>query len=159
VVDRALDLAAMPHDACVFEQTRDVARGEARDAVHVEVGERAPEVVALAEDREPAQSALEPLQRDLLEEPSIVTDRPAPLGVVIGDVIAIGPAPAAPDAAVGPEPQAVGKALRRHRSSSYFTTIVAPPVFDDAALKASTSVLSTPVARSTRSSVCGRRSV
>jgi hypothetical protein len=104
VVDRALDLAAMTDDARVLEQTVDVAAGEARDAGHVEAGERAAEVLALAEDRQPAQAALESLQTDLLEERGIVADRDAPFRVVVFDVTSIAAAPAAPYATVRSAP-------------------------------------------------------
>jgi hypothetical protein len=57
------------HDAGVAEQFLDARRREARDALEVEVRERAPEVLALAQDRQPAQPGLETLEADLLEQP------------------------------------------------------------------------------------------
>ena len=41
------------------------------------------EILALAEDREPGQAGLEALEADLLEQPEVVGDRPAPFAVVI----------------------------------------------------------------------------
>src|SRR4026208_1029909 len=64
-----------------------------RDRVEVEVGERGAEVLALAEDRQPAQASLKPSETDLLEQASIVSDRLAPLFVVITDVERVGAAP------------------------------------------------------------------
>jgi hypothetical protein len=56
------------------------ARGrEAGDRLVIEPGERRPERLPLAQDRQPAQSRLEAFEADLLEQPVIVGDRPAPL--------------------------------------------------------------------------------
>ena len=57
----------MPDDAGVVQQPADVARGEPRNAIDIEVGEGLAEVVALAEDGQPAQPGLKALQADLLE--------------------------------------------------------------------------------------------
>ena len=62
VRDRRLDLAAVPHDARVAEQALHVALGEARDDVGVEARERAAEVLALAQDRQPREARLEALR-------------------------------------------------------------------------------------------------
>jgi hypothetical protein len=56
VGDRRFDLAAMANDPLVREQTLDVVFGEAGNAVGIKIGERGPEGVALAEDREPRQA-------------------------------------------------------------------------------------------------------
>ena len=61
----------------------------------VEIRERAPEILALAENREPAQSGLEPLEAHLLEETPIVGHRLPPFAIVILDVERIGAAPPA----------------------------------------------------------------
>src|SRR6185503_12461286 len=95
VIDRRFDLAAMTNDPFVAEQSRDVARREAGDAIDVEVHERAPEVLALPEDRQPAQTGLEAFEADLLEQTAVVFDRLPPLAIVILDVERIGPAPPA----------------------------------------------------------------
>src|SRR5438034_1774593 len=59
VRDRGLDLAAMPDDPRVGEQTLDVALAEARDLLGIEAGEGAPECLALAQDRDPREAGLE----------------------------------------------------------------------------------------------------
>ena len=50
IVDGRLDLAAMADDAVVREQAPDIAVGEARDPVEIEITERRAEVLALGED-------------------------------------------------------------------------------------------------------------
>src|SRR6185503_8654932 len=101
VVDHRLDLAAMAHDAFVLEQPLDVARREARDAVEIEAVERGAEVLALGEDRPPAQTGLETLEAELLEQPAVVADREAPFGVVIVQELGRRAAPAAARLAIG----------------------------------------------------------
>ena len=93
VVDRRLDLAAVPDDAFVPEQLRDLPFAEARDLLEVEAPERAPEVLALAEDRQPRQAGLETLEADLLEEPVVVGDSSAPLVVVVAQVVGVSAVP------------------------------------------------------------------
>jgi hypothetical protein len=61
----------------------------------VEASKRLAEVLSLAEDRQPTEASLKTLEADLLEEPRVVMDRPAPLGVVIGGIVrGAGPPPA-----------------------------------------------------------------
>ena len=48
IVDHGLDLAAMAHDAIVFEQTLDVAPRETRDPVEIEIKKCRAKIVALA---------------------------------------------------------------------------------------------------------------
>ncbi len=83
VVDCRFDLSTVPDDGLVSKQASDVARREARDAVGIEVVERAAEGVTLPEDRQPAQAGLETLEAHLFEEAPVVRDRPSPLLVVI----------------------------------------------------------------------------
>jgi hypothetical protein len=83
------------NDAFVPQQPGDVARGEFRHAIDLEVRERAAEVLALPEDRQPAQAGLKTFEADLLEETPIIFDRLPPLTIVIVDVKRIGPAPPA----------------------------------------------------------------
>src|SRR6185503_6106209 len=78
VVDRRLDLAAVPDDALVLQETRHVARPEPGDAIDVEPGKRLAERGALAENRQPAQAGLKAFEADLLEEAAIVGDRRPP---------------------------------------------------------------------------------
>ena len=95
VVDCRFDLAAVANDAFVPKECRHVARREPRDAIDVEVHECAPEVLALPEDRQPAQTGLEAFEADLLEQTSVVFDRLSPLAIVILDVERIAPTPPA----------------------------------------------------------------
>jgi hypothetical protein len=112
VVDRRLDLAAMAHDARVAEQSLHVAVVVGGDARRVEAVERGTEVVALAQDREPRQARLEPFQAQLLEQPGVVGDLPAPLVVVVVRVQRIVAAPPAASSAVE-----TGAQVRIHRLS------------------------------------------
>jgi hypothetical protein len=59
---------------------------EAGDLPRIEAGEGAPVVLALVQDRRPAQSGLRPFQRDELEQHAIVVHRHAPFLVVVRDV-------------------------------------------------------------------------
>ena len=85
-----------------------VAVVESRHLCDIELGERSPKVLALAQDRQPRQPRLEPLQAQLLEQPPIVVDRPPPLVIVIGDVIGEVAGPPAPGAAVVPDDEPIG---------------------------------------------------
>jgi hypothetical protein len=95
VVDRRFDLASVPDDPALLEETIHVACGVPGDGVDIEVGKCAAEVVALLQDRQPAQAGLEPLETDLLEQSRVVGDGAAPLFVVVLDVQRIGAAPPA----------------------------------------------------------------
>ena len=95
VVDRRFDLAAMADDAFVFQQPRHVARAECRDRRWIEAGEGFPEVFALAQNRQPAEAGLESFEADLLEQPTVIRDRPSPFLVVILNVERIGARPPA----------------------------------------------------------------
>jgi hypothetical protein len=117
VVDRRLDLAAVPDDPGVLEQARDVARVVAGHPLRIEAVEGFPEVFALAKDRDPAQARLEALEADLLEQAMVVADRPAPFFVVIAHVERIGSRPPAAHAAVRPGDQP-GVFVRDLRSRS-----------------------------------------
>src|SRR4051794_10744914 len=77
----------MAHDRGVREEPRDVALVERGDARGIESGERGSEPLALAEDREPRQPALEPLEAQLLQDPHVVDDGASPLVVVIAAVL------------------------------------------------------------------------
>jgi hypothetical protein len=74
----------MAHDAGIFEQPGDIPLAEAGEAIEVEAGKGAAEILALGKDGSPAQPGLERLQRQLLEEAVVVIDRMAPFQVVIG---------------------------------------------------------------------------
>ncbi len=58
VVDDRLDLASVPDDAGVGEEAIDIALVVLRDRVEVETVEARSEVLALGEDRAPAQTGL-----------------------------------------------------------------------------------------------------
>jgi hypothetical protein len=90
----------MADDARIGEQPLDVALAEARDALRVEAGERTPEVAALAQDRQPREARLEPLEAEPFVDPALVDDRPAPLLVVVALVQLVGRVPAALQATV-----------------------------------------------------------
>src|SRR6185369_2412290 len=95
------DLPAMADDARILEQTFDVAPGETRDPVEIEVVEGCTEVLALGQNGAPAQSGLEAFQTQLLEQAMIVTDGETPFGVVIAEKLRRGGAPAAARLAIG----------------------------------------------------------
>ena len=89
----------MAHDARIAQQSLHITPAEACDLGEVEAGEGGPEVVALAQDREPREARLESLEADLLEQPMIVDHRTPPLAVVVGHVVGRA---AAPEAALAP---------------------------------------------------------
>ena len=90
----------MPDDTRVCEESFDAARREAGDFLGVEPLEGTSEVLALLQDREPAEARLKTLEADLLEQARVVGDREAPLRIVIADLQRIGPAPSAALSAV-----------------------------------------------------------
>ena len=59
------------------------------------------EVLALAQDRQPRESGLEPFEAELLVQAGVVDDRPAPLVVVVRRVVGRARAPRAPAHSVG----------------------------------------------------------
>ena len=107
VAARALAIAAsilprwrtMPASSSRRSTSRSPKR---RHRLDLEAGEGAAEVLALAQDRQPREAGLEALQHQPLVEAAVVGDRPAPLLVVVGDVVGRGGAPRAAAAAVGP---------------------------------------------------------
>src|SRR5947207_2659772 len=100
VRDRRVDLRAVADDRRVRQQPLRVARAEAGHLLDLEAGERRPECLALAKDREPGQTRLEGLQAELLVETAVVANGPPPLVVVVGDVLGGGERPAAARLAV-----------------------------------------------------------
>ena len=92
----------MADDACDSqEQAIEVALGEARDLVEIEIMEGGAEVLALGQDGAPAEPGLKALQAELLEQAMVVGHRKAPFLVVIGEKLGRRPAPAAARLAVG----------------------------------------------------------
>lgn len=85
----------MTHDLAAAEEAFDVCRSKADDAFDLESGKGAAEVVALGEDRPPAQPGQERFEAELLEQLVIVTDGPTPLVIVIVDEPSCAPCPPA----------------------------------------------------------------
>src|SRR5690606_23030226 len=125
VVDDRLDLAAMTHDPRVFQEARHVAIGEARHAVDVEPVKGRAEALTFGQDRAPAEPRLKPLQAQLLEQSSVVSDGEAPLAVVVVEKLRSGAAPAAAGLAVRAD-EAQAHVLR-HSSNTISTLRMAPP--------------------------------
>ena len=86
IVDRRSDLPLVPDDARIIEEPADVVLTKVRSLSRIEVGKPRPEVLPLVENRQPGEPSLKTLQTDLLEEPLVVGDSPAPLVVVIDAV-------------------------------------------------------------------------
>ena len=95
VVDRGADLACVAHDAGIAQQALDVGLVKRRHPLGVELGEGAPEGLALVQDGEPGQARLEAFQTQFLEQPALVGDRPAPFVIVVVPVQRCGLAPRA----------------------------------------------------------------
>ena len=118
VGDRGLDLGPVANDPGVGEQALDLGLAVVGDALVVEPVERLPEVLALAQDRQPREPGLKRLQGQPLVDAPVVGDRPAPLGVVVGDVVGARDAPRAAAQAVvaaGEPAHAGGGKLSRGR--------------------------------------------
>ena len=62
----------MAHDCLVTEQPGDVTLSEPGHALELEVGECPPERRALAQDRQPREAGLKPLEAELLEQPHVI---------------------------------------------------------------------------------------
>src|ERR1051326_7543361 len=95
IVDDGFDLSPMANDALVLQQSDDVAPGEARDRIEIEIMEGGTKVLALRQDGAPAQSRLEAFEAQFLEQATIVADREAPFGIVVAEELRRGTAPAA----------------------------------------------------------------
>src|SRR5947207_12620611 len=85
----------MTEDARIPEQALHVAGPEVRHPFWYEVGERAPESLTLAENRQPREPRLEAFEADLLVDAHVIGDWPAPLVVVIGEILGSGRGPSA----------------------------------------------------------------
>jgi hypothetical protein len=82
-------------DRGVCQQAHDVAFTERRHPVGVEALEGGPEAFPLAQNRQPGQTRLKPLEAEPLVQPALVADGAAPLLVVVGVVPLVGRFPAA----------------------------------------------------------------
>src|SRR6266545_3154370 len=111
VGDGRLDLGSTADDRGVPEQPRHVRLAEGRHLGGLEVREGETKGLALAQDGQPRQARLEPLEAELLEQTHVVVYRPAPLGVVVGDVLDSRPGPGAAQAPVRTAAQVVGRPL------------------------------------------------
>ena len=100
VGDHRLDLGPVPHDARVGHQPGHVVFAEGGHRRGVEPGEGGPEVLPLAQDGQPGQPGLEALQAEPLEDADVAADRPAPLLVVIGEILGSAQTPGAAQLAV-----------------------------------------------------------
>src|SRR5690606_37475955 len=83
IIDGGGDLAAMANDAGIAQQALDIGLAHGGDGGNVEAVEHRAETLALAQYGDPAQARLEAFKADLLEQPRIADDRPAPFMVVI----------------------------------------------------------------------------
>ena len=101
VCDRRVDLRPVAHDPRVGHQPRDVGLAERRDAPRLEAGEGGTERLALAQDRQPRQARLEALEHEALVDGVLVANRPAPLAVVVGEVVGGAEPPRAAQPTVG----------------------------------------------------------
>src|SRR5262249_42899680 len=100
-LDRTLDLGAVADDADIVHQRKDLLGVVARDLRRFEIVEGAAEVVALAQDGDPGQPGLEPVEDQLFVERAVVIFGYTPFAVVIGDVKGILARPGAAHLAVG----------------------------------------------------------
>ena len=99
-LDRGLDLRVGADDAFVLHQPLDVALAVARDLLGIEIVEGFAEVLALAQDRDPGEPRLKPVEDQLFVERARIVFRHAPFFVVIGDVERVLAGPGAADCAV-----------------------------------------------------------
>lgn len=85
VAYRAVDLEAVANNARIPEQPLDSCRGEACHSRRIKTGECVSIGVSLLEDCLPAQASLRTLEREKLEEETVIVNRHTPLGIVISD--------------------------------------------------------------------------
>src|SRR5262249_24831275 len=86
VRDRRLDLPAVADDAGVGEQPVDVGLAKRGHPFRIEACERLAKRRPLAQDRQPRESRLKPLEAEPLVDAALVTDRPPPLLVVVAEI-------------------------------------------------------------------------
>src|SRR5690349_4722294 len=86
VRDRRVDLELVADDAGVGEQTAPVARAVRGHDLGIESVVCPAEALALLEDGEPGEPGLIDLEHEPLEQPRIIREREAVLGVVVGSV-------------------------------------------------------------------------
>ena len=108
----------MADDPGVAEQPLHVALVEVGDALDREPGERVPEALPLAQDRQPREAGLEALEREQLEQRVVAALLASPLVVVIGAVERIVAAPPAAGGPVGVENEIGHSAILPGRGSA-----------------------------------------
>src|SRR5262249_7981341 len=89
------DLGAVAYDAFIAHQLLHTSGIHPRHSLDVKGVKRAPEILALAQNCEPAQTGHESLEAELLEETPIVRNGAAPLAIVIALIQVIAQAPPA----------------------------------------------------------------
>jgi hypothetical protein len=87
IVDRAYNLSAMPNDAGIKYQTRNVVLSKSRNFRKVKASKHLAESFAFAQYRDPAEARLKSLKHDLLVQYPIVARRHAPFAVVVVNVV------------------------------------------------------------------------
>ena len=97
VADGGLHLEPVADDAGVGQEPRDVPRVEAGDLFRIEPREGPPIAFALAQDGEPGEAGLGPLEGQHLEEMALVSVGDAPLPVVVGEIERVATTPGAAD--------------------------------------------------------------
>ena len=98
-----LHLEPVPDDPRIGQEPLNSRGPEPGHPGGIEAGEGPPVALALAEDGQPRQPGLGPLQHEELEEHAVVVDRDAPLAVVVVEV-----------ERVRADPPAAGRRRRRH---------------------------------------------
>src|SRR5439155_20893942 len=95
VVDRRFDFGPVADDASVRHELFDPGGIESGQPFQIEIVKGGTKVLALAQDRQPAQASLKPFQTQFFEQAPVVGDSSAPLVIVIVPVERVGGAPPA----------------------------------------------------------------
>ena len=95
IIDHRFYFAAVAYDPFIFEQPINVALSEARYAVEIKIAECGTEIIAFGKNSSPAQSGLEALQAQFLEQAAIIVHRETPFGIVVREKLRRCVAPAA----------------------------------------------------------------
>ena len=90
----------MADDPCIGHQPLHVVLVERRHLLEIEVSEGGPEVLPLAQDRQPRQPRLKAFEADLFEQPEVIGHRPPPLLVMVAAIVVEPSMPEAPRTAV-----------------------------------------------------------
>jgi len=96
----------MADDAGISKQAFDIRVGEGGNLVQVEARESLAEILPLAQYGQPGQAGLKAFEADLLEQPAVVGDRPAPFMIMVMQVVRQVAVPEAAGDAVGASEQA-----------------------------------------------------